>query len=112
MVGTGTTPVAVSDYKLETIIAHGVWAGNLSYGATSVSAFQVVAGEARIIVSRPFTNLSGALITVREAGVYVGTQDPANTTRFYLICRDLLSPAVDVPDTKTLSVDYKFGVTA
>jgi len=112
VVGTGTTAPTPTDYTLEAKIPHGTGAGQLDYSAVTVEAV-VVDTKSVIKIIRNFTNLSGATITVSEAGIivsYLMYGRFAGTYYTYkwkfLIIRDVISPAVDVPDGYTLKVTY------
>ena len=70
VVGTGTTPVTSNDYVMETLIAHGVGATQLSYGATSKVTTAVVGANVDFQLIRTFNNGSGSTINVTEIGLY------------------------------------------
>ena len=109
VVGSGTTPVTIDDYQLATQIVHGSSAGQLSYGATTFNA-PVTSGKDRYFeVVRTFTNNSGGTVTVREIGLH--SRNEAGTYSF-LSLRDVLVSAIDVTDTKVLTVTYMILTTA
>lgn len=105
-VGTGTTPVSISDFKLVSQIAHGTGAGQLQYGATSVDTYAVSGNRAFFNVQRLFTNNSGSDITVNEVGLvcYGG-----GTTYVFLIDRTLIT--FTIPNGQTRGVNYEIRVT-
>jgi hypothetical protein len=108
-VGSGTTAVTIDDYQLATQIAHGLSAGQLSYGATTFNA-PVTSGQSRYFeVVRTFTNNSGGTVTVREIGLI--SRNEAGTYSF-LSLRDVLASAIEVADTKVLTVTYRILTTA
>ena len=110
VVGTGFTAVAIGNYGLETIIAHGTGAGQLSYGTGSV-AVPVTSGSTRKFWTvRTFTNNSGAAITVKECGIYCIAYDGA-ANRYFCISRDVLASPVAVGNGETLTVTYTISVT-
>lgn len=105
VVGTGDTPVAITDYKLATQIAHGAGAGQLNYGATTKIAPATLADKRYWSLVRPFTNGSGSTITVKEVGLYARC-----TTSNWKFCvvRDVIpGGGVDVPNGLTLSIGYQ-----
>jgi len=104
-VGTGTTPVTISDYNIQTSIGHGNGAGQLYHQATIIGAAQVIGTEAFFTISRNFNNNSGGTITVQEAALLF-----SDTSYVYLAVRDLTG-AIDVLNTKTLAAQYIFKVT-
>jgi hypothetical protein len=69
VVGTSTTPVSITDYRLGALISHGTGAGQLLYGAVAVTSIEVIGSMARFYVTRLLTNNSGADITVNEVGL-------------------------------------------
>lgn len=108
VVGTGTTAVDVTDYKLATIIADGAAADKLVHGATVVSAMTISDPNASFTVQRDFTNSSGAEITVYEVGLYGRGRDTGDVTRYFMFLRDLITGGQAVPDGQTLRVTYTF----
>ena len=107
-VGSGTTPPTNTDYCLETLIVHGVGAGQLDYGAHSRTEAGVVGANVDFIISRTFYNGSGATVTVNEIGV-VCTM--AAVSWFFLLIRDVLPAGVDVLNLQTLTVQYTLRTT-
>lgn len=109
VVGTGTAPVAISDYALGTKIAHGTGSGQLSYGATNISVPTTVGSTRKTTISRLLTNSSGSTINVTEVGIYAGAQaSPSGTTEKFCIERTLNSfsilPSFQALVTYTISV--------
>lgn len=109
VVGSGTTPVTIDDYKLDTQITHGSGAGQLSFSAVSFNA-PVTSGMDRYFeVVRAFTNNSGNTVTVREIGLHMNNEP---STYFYLCLRDVLGSAIDVGNGQVLTVKYRILATA
>lgn len=106
VVGTGSTAVAVTDYILETLIAHGVGSGQLSYSAVSQTQPSISDPNASFTFQRDMTNSSGAAITVWEEGVYAIVTDDAGATRKFCIIRDVESSGISVADGENLRVTY------
>jgi hypothetical protein len=102
VLGTGDTPVTISDYKLETQIAHGNGAGQLYHAIMVFDAFEVVGSTARFKSKRLFSNNSGNTITVKESGLY-GSDTSAN--RFCYV-RDVLASPQDILNGQTIEVRY------
>ena len=111
-VGKGTTAVTPTDYELADKIIHGTGSGQLLYGAQTYEAVEVVDSDSRFRISRTFTNNSGASITVKEICGTLAQMDTAFTERFLLYLRDVLVSPSTVPDGATLTVRYRFSVTA
>lgn len=108
LVGTGTTSESFNSYSLSTKIANGETSGKLSYSQASVQV-STIGTTKRCQWIRYFNNNSGAAITVNEVGIY--------TKLFYndyshlyqqevMVCRDLISPGVSIPNTGQLKVTY------
>lgn len=107
VLGTGNTPVTISDYNLQTRIVHGSGAGQLDYKAMAWDPFQVVGSTAKFKSKRQFENKSGGTITVKETGLLATDQAGYH----FLIVRDVLPTPVDVENTKIIEVRYTFQCT-
>lgn len=107
IIGTGDTAVANTDFKLETQLTEGVGAGNISYGVGTVTPTAVVGANVDLELKRPFTNLTGSTITVKEVGIYADSFWGG----IHCIIRDVLGASVDVPDKCSLSVIYTLRTT-
>ena len=105
-VGTGTNAVAISDYALQTPIAEGIGAGQLSHGATSVGSASTVDTSRQFTVARTFTNNSGASITVNEVGLIC--QELLNAWNF-LFERSLLT--FSIANGASATVTYTLSVS-
>ena len=109
VVGTGDTPVTADDYNLESKIAHGTGAGQLSYGAVTLYDPVVVdANKVKQQIIRSFTNNSGADITVKEIGLIVKT---SHDNYLVMVIRDIIT-ATTVPDGGTLDLSLFITTTA
>jgi len=105
-VGTGLTAPIISNYALETPIAHGVAAGQLQYSAVTFGAPASDATTSQFTITRNFANGSGGSITVNEIGLYVeGYRDGA--TYYFMTIRDVISGGIAVPNGQTLTVNYR-----
>jgi hypothetical protein len=112
VVGSSDTPVNPNDYKLASQIPHGTGAGQLDYGAGTITDISISDNVISFNHSRTFTNLSGATITVKEIGGYFVMVDNGNVFRSFCYLRDVLTTPIDVPNNYTLTVIYTFQVTA
>jgi len=112
MVGSGTVSVTPDDYQLASKISHGTTTGHLDYGPHTFEAVTVSDSVSSCRVSRTFTNLSGASVTVNELGIAIWMRDSADNGINVLILRDVLASPISVPDGATLTVRYTFQVTA
>jgi hypothetical protein len=100
LVGTGVTAPTVSDYTMETLIAHGTAATQLSYGATAVSAATVSGTSTILAIIRSYTNGSGGAITVKEIGWVTETYN----AKYNLMLRDSVDQAIADAATSTLTL--------
>ena len=102
--GSGVNPVNISDYRLQSQIAHGVGAGQLAHQATEIIYPPSVSGsECYFQVKRIFVNGSGGTVLVNEIGVY------GAITSSYSACiiRDVLVGTVNIPDGGSITVIYR-----
>lgn len=106
VVGTGSTAQAWGDYNLVAKIAHGTGSGQLSHGAVSFNAPVNDGNDRYFEVLRTFTNGSGASITVYELGMIV-----YNATYYFLICRDVVSGGIEIPNGQALTLTYKVKIS-
>lgn len=110
-VGLNNTPVTPEDFEMGALIAHGTGSDQMVYGAQTVEAVTIVGSTISFRVSRPFTNNSGSIITVKEIGAALGLDDSGNVLRSLLYLHDILPASVDVPDGSTFTLRYTFAVT-
>jgi hypothetical protein len=108
IVGTSTTPVSITDYRLGALISHGTGAGQLLYGGVSVVAIEVTGNMARFYVTRLLTNNSGADITVNEVGLVGSARDTGGFGRCFLL--DRTRATFIVPNGGSRNVIYEFRV--
>jgi hypothetical protein len=106
VVGSGTTAPAIDDYKLESIIAHGVGAGQLQYSAVTFGAPASDSTTSQFTITRDFANGSGAAVTVNEVGLYVKGYT-YNLAHYFLAIRDVIAGGISVPDGQTLTINYR-----
>jgi len=111
VVGTGSNPVAMTDFELQTLIAHGVGAGQLQYGDTAFTESVTVGASRYCVMSRTFTNASGANITVNEVGIHErARQSIAPAGSYYFLSeRTLLTFTINNGANKTVS--YRMRIT-
>lgn len=105
IIGTGATPVTISDYALDSMIADGSGAGQMVHGFSAVSMPTTpVSGTRSNTIERAFTNNSGSQITVAEIGLTV------RVISTYLVIRDVLVIPEPVNDSSGLSLTYDIRV--
>jgi hypothetical protein len=110
----GSTP-SPSLYNLVAQIPAGINSGQIEYGAVSVSSVSQSGQTTSFTISRSFTNVSGATITVTEIGIVVlmtGWNMGAYASgTYFLIAYDIPSSAISVQNGQTLTITYTFSVT-
>jgi hypothetical protein len=106
VVGTGTTAVAITDYALGTLVAHGTGAGQLSHGAVSIGTVPTTSGSKRYFtINRSFTNNTVSNITLDEVGLYI-----RNTIGSWTFCmeRSLKNHTINAGNIAT----YQYEISA
>jgi len=116
VIGSGSTPATNTDYKLETMIAHGSGAGQMTYGAQVVNAAGVVGANVDLVIQRTYTNNSGGDVTINEVGLYnrravAYAPDPPGGACTHCSIRDVLVSAVIVPNMCSVTVYYTLRTT-
>jgi hypothetical protein len=109
VVGSGTTPVTIDDYKLDAQIYHGSGPGQLEhYACTIIYPPSVVGSQCSFQVKRIFHNASGGPVTVREIGVY------GSISNYYDACivRDVLGAGAPIPHGGAITVIYTVRAVA
>lgn len=115
----GSTP-SPSTYKLVAQIPQGTSSGQIEYDAVSLTAVGVSGQTTSFTISRSFTNVSGATLSVTEIGIAVYMTGFAMTTvstasavssDYFLIAYDIPSSAISVQNGQTLTITYTFSVT-
>jgi hypothetical protein len=106
-VGTGNTAPVITNYVLETPIAHGVGAGQLQYSAVTFGAPSADATTSQLTITRNFANGSGGAITVNEVVLYCRAVDDVPAARYFMLIRDVIAGGVAVPNGQTLTVNYR-----
>lgn len=106
LIGDGnTTPEANDNFRLDSVIASGVAAGQVNYGLTNWDAAITVDGdECSWGFYRTMTNNSGGPVVVKEIGAYIRIS--ASPLLYALILRDILTPTITIPDGETMTVKY------
>jgi hypothetical protein len=115
IVGTGTTDPNITDYKIETIIAHGTSAGQLQYGAVTYGLPASDSTTSQFTITRNFANASGGAITVNEIALYVKANVSAVwdivltvvIPSYFMTIRDKISGGISVPNGQTLTINYR-----
>jgi hypothetical protein len=101
LIGSGTTPVTMEDYKLEAQIIT-----NVAHGAQAVALENPNASTWRILLTRVFTNNTGGILGVKEVGFNALAIGPGN----YFCCERTLY-SVDVPDGYPITFQYRITIS-
>jgi len=118
VIGSGATAGSTPSptlYNLVAEIPQGTSSGQIEYGAVSVSSVSQSGQTTSFTISRSFTNVSGATLTVTEIGIVVlmtGWNMGAYASgTYFLIAYDIPSSAISVQNGQTLTITYTFSVT-
>jgi len=132
VVGSGTATPKPTDYTLQSPIDNGTGTGQLQYGQHSIGTAPVSNGTSYYystsatpssgllpisgnttswLISRTFTNNSGASVQVSEVGLITKMYWSNNSTLLILITHDLLSSAITIPNGGVMAVTYTISVT-
>lgn len=104
-VGTGSGAFNATDVALGAKIANGSGAGQLAYGSMTYPTQVAITGNVvDVICSCPFTNNSGADITVNEVDLEFKINDTVPALRTVMFDRTLLS--FTVPNGQVRTVQY------
>ena len=110
VVGSGINAESFEDFTLQTQIAHGTGAGQLSYAQCEAPVKSYDAGTKTFscVWTRYLNNNSGGDVTVNEVGLIMST----NTNYGYrgMVSRDKLGAPVVVASAGQLKVSYTFSV--
>ena len=116
IVGTGNAAPTISDYKIQTIIAHDSGAhgaGTLQYSAVTFGAPSSDSTTSQFTITRNFANGTAGSITVNEIALYVkGTAwdywaDSTGQEVDVMTIRDVIVGGLAVPAGQTLTVNYR-----
>jgi len=111
VVGTGTTAPDIDNHALEAQIAHGIGSGQLQYSDMAIAHPAYDATLSQLTVTRDFANGSGATVTVYEIGLILTMQEIDDTTRYFLVIRDVIAGGIAIPTGQTLTVNYRIQAT-
>jgi hypothetical protein len=113
VIGTGDTPVTISDYALAALINQGFGPGQMDYLVTNIYTPVVSDPNCDFFMSRQFANNSGGLITVKESGIYMLVERGIGPLTENNCCciRDVFLTPQDVPDGGGITVEYTLRVT-
>jgi hypothetical protein len=102
LAGTGTTAPTGFDYTIQTPIAHGISAGQLYHGATSVSGATVAGSNVDMTILRLLGNSSGGTIIIREIGLKTRLWVSSSTQYHFLVAHDAVNQTVNNGETAVI----------
>ncbi len=112
LVGTGNTAPTLTDYCIESLIAHGTGAGQVQYGGMTYGLPTATAAVSSFTLVRSFANNSGGDITVNEAAVYArcynSMQDNSPYYFYLMLLRDVIAGGILLLDGETLTLNYRY----
>jgi len=108
IIGTSNVAFSVSQYSLGAVIQHGSGSGQMVYTTMPTPSDPAyTAPDILLMISRDFTNNSGASITVREIGFMGSTAMSDQQVASVLFARDVVGDTV-VTNGQVLNVQYIF----
>lgn len=114
VVGSGSTPVSPTDYKLASQISHGTGTEQLDYEAHTVTS-SYSDTSSYFEIARAFINRSGGDVVVREVGLiarnYWKDVGGINVDVKFLVARDVLPSPVTVKNLSSLTVRYRISLS-
>jgi len=102
IVGSGITPIELTDHKLENQIIQGTGIGQLVHGAVSIPEIITEFPNIDLLLMRVFTNDSTANITIKNCGIYMRCMN--NT---FLLAADVLPTPLDIPHGRNALLTYR-----
>lgn len=108
MVGTGVGAEDFEGYVLDNPIVNGSGAGQMDIAQSNLHAltYDVPSKTLTNTLVRYFNNNSSGEIVIGETGLYHRLKFKSAGVQTIMTCRDLLTPAVAVPNTGQLKVTY------
>jgi len=101
VIGTGTNPVTMTDYKLQTQVTT-----NITHGTTTFAVENPDANTWRLTIARIFTNNTGGTLNIREVGLYNKVVVVAAA-----ICLDRSLYSVNVANSVAITLTYRITAT-
>ena len=101
LIGTGTTAVTMTDYKLAALVT-----ANIAHGAATFAVENPDVSTWRLAMSRVFTNNTGASLGIREVALYTDMAAYAA-----MVCLERTLYSVDVPNGVAVTLTYRITVS-
>lgn len=101
VIGSGTTPPTIDDYKMENAITTNLNAGGVT------RSFNANTSNSSITVVQPIVNIGANTITISEIGLFARYDGASNGCM--LLSRDVITPVTIAPnESKTFVVSIDF----
>jgi len=100
LIGSGTTPVTLSDYKIETQLTTGITHNNPSFAVENPDS-----ATCRLAIARGFINNSGAQVVVSEVALYM------HYVFGFRVCADRTLYDVTFESGETLTLTYRISIS-
>jgi len=97
LIGTGTNPVTMADYKLQTQVTAGI-----GHAAVQFAVENPDEKTWRVAISRIFTNNTAATLAIKEVALYAYF-----TSSMYTVCLDRSLYSVNVPVGVAVTLTYR-----
>jgi hypothetical protein len=114
VVGSGSTPVTLDDFRLVSQIPHGTSAGQLIYTAMTSSNItpinRTLANNWYYIITRQFDNLSPSTVTIAEVGL-IGRFGTGIGFLPALVARDVLPSSITLEPNQSTVIQYTIRLT-
>jgi len=101
VIGSDDTPVAIDQYSLQSQLTT-----NIAHGAVAFSGPTLSGDTCYVDIIRTFTNNTGALVTIKEVGLYCYSY---GTSYVYMIDRTLYT--LEIPDTEAKTLAYRIAIS-
>jgi len=111
VVGSGINAESLEDYALQTPIANGTGAGQLSYVQSEAHVITWSSPTFKNTLVRHFNNNSGGDVSVNEIALIARMFPAVLSYNSVLQARDKLASTVTVPNTGQLKVTYEITLT-
>ena len=109
--GTGSAPVAFSNYQLSGLLTHGTGSSQLVYKPMWFDGATASGSISYDYINRQVSNMSLAPITVTEVGLIISSTKQAVPAYHWLGVRDLLSTPITLGLQEALLIKYTYLVS-
>lgn len=112
LIGTGRQQFNLADYTLSAPVSHSGTGMQHQAMLAPSAAFDAANQVWTVYLTRRFANQSGARMTIQEIGLAWRGRLFSAQEDYFLLARDVLESAIDVPAGLTLEVTYEVALSA